>query len=507
MSKTEITETNSKITETTKQEISEKQRLQFDSALKYMKTAKLILRDLENEQQSNQFFKKYKREDILRWLENPSRYESKLIEVCRYLAGSSQHFRRLYEYFGKMSMLAYIVLPYKLDEDNFDATVFKKQYKKIIDKLEVMNIKNEFSKVIDVLFREDIAYCYEYSTNDSYFIKLLPYNYCQVNTIVDGVLGFSFNFSFFDKYPKKLSMYGEEFQMKYSLYKSNRKKYTWQELNSDNSFALKLSDNLDYVIPMFANLIPFLYDIEDIKQLDKSKKEMDNYKLLLMKLELNDDGDYKIDYQEYEKFYNMISSVLPKNIGIGMSIADIKDYTFERSGATNEISAYSQAQSDYWSSAGVSELLFNGSKSSSATISNSIKNDSELVFYVHRMIERVINRKLKQESGKYKFKINILDVTQFNQKEYLDNLLKVSTYGYPVKLSILAIFGYTPSDTYGMTILEDVLDLVSKWKPLQSANTMSGDSNEEGGAPSKDDNELSEAGIQTRENDNRKENA
>lgn len=57
MSKTEITEINSKTTETTKQEISEKQRLQFDSALQYMKTAKLILRDLENEQQSNQFLK------------------------------------------------------------------------------------------------------------------------------------------------------------------------------------------------------------------------------------------------------------------------------------------------------------------------------------------------------------------------------------------------------------------------------------------------------------------
>ena len=490
-----------------KQVVTEKQRLQFESALQYMKTAKLILRDLENEQQTNQFFKKYKREDVLRWLENPSRYEAKLIEVCRYLAGSSQHFRRLYEYFGKMSMLAYIVLPYKLDEENFDVSQFKKQYKKIIDKLEVMNIKNEFSKVIDVMFREDIAYCYEYSTNDSYFIKLLPYNYCQVNTIVDGVLGYSFDFGFFDKYPKRLSMYGEEFRIKHTLYKSNKKKYKWQELSSENSFALKLSDNLDYVIPMFANLIPFLYDIEDIKQLDKSKKEMDNYKLLMMKLELNDEGDYKIDYKEYEKFYNMISSVLPKNIGIGMSIADIKDYTFERSGATNEISAYSQAQSDYWSSAGVSELLFNGSKSSSATISNSIKNDSELVFYVHRMIERVINRKLKQELGKYKFKINILDVTQFNQKEYLDNLLKVSTYGYPVKLSILAVFGYTPSDTYGMTILEDVLDLVSKWKPLKSANTMSGDSDSEGGAPTKDGDDLSEAGVQTRENDNRKENA
>lgn len=491
----------------TKQEITEQQKLQFESALQYMKTARLILRDLENEQQSNQFFKKYKREDVLRWLENPSKFEDKLIEVCRYLAGSSQHFRRLYEYFGKMSMLAYIVLPYKLDEKDFNKELFTKQYKNAIDRLEVMNIRHEFEKVIDTMFREDVVYCYEYSTKDSYFIKLMPYQYCRINTIIDGVFGYSFDFAFFDKYPKRLAMYGEEFQIKYELYKANKKSYRWQELDSKNSFALKLSDSLDYIIPMFANLIPFLYDIEDIKQLDKGQKELDNYKLLMMRLELDEDGNYKIDYDEYKKFYDMISAVLPKNIGIGMSIADIKDYTFERSGSTNDISAYSQAQTDFWSSAGVSELLFNGSKSSSATITNSIKCDSELVFYVHRMIERVINRKLKQDSGKYKFKVNILDVTQFNQKEYLDNLMKVSSYGYPVKLAIMAVFGYTPSDVYGMTVLEDVLDLVNKWKPLQSANTMSGDSDDEGGRPQKDNDELSEAGVQTRENDNRRNDA
>lgn len=491
----------------TKQELTEQQKLQFDSALQYMKTARLILRDLENEQQATQFFKKYKREDVLRWIENPSQNEERLISVCRYLAGSSQHFRRLYEYFGKMSALAYIVVPYKLDEKDFNKDLFIKQYKNTIDKLEVMNIKNEYEKVIDTIFREDVAYCYEYSTKDSYFVKLMPYKYCKINTIVDGVFGYSFDFSFFDKYPKRLDMYGEEFKLKYEIYKANKKSKRWQELDSKNSFALKLSDSLDYVIPMFANLIPFLYDIEDIKQLDKSQKEMDNYKLLMMKLELDDDGNYKIDYPEYEKFYNMISSVLPKNIGIGMSIADIKDYTFERSGTASDISAYSQAQTDFWSSAGVSELLFNGSKSSSATITNSIKCDSELVFYVHRMIERVINRKLKQENGKYKFKINILDVTQFNQKEYLDNLLKVSTYGYPVKLAIMAVFGYTPSDVYGLTVLEEVLNLTERWKPLRSANTMSGDSDDEGGAPNKDVDELSDAGVQTRENDNRREDA
>jgi len=241
---------------------------------------------------------------------------------------------------------------------------------------------------------------------------------------------------------------------------------------------------------------------KDIKQLDKSKKEMDNYKLLLMKLELNDDGDYKIDYQEYEKFYNMISSVLPKNIGIGMSIADIKDYTFERSGATNEISAYSQAQKDFWDSAGVNGSLFSGDTSTAAAINASLNSDQSLIFYVHRMIERVVNRKLKGEPGKYKFKINILDCTVYNRKEYLDNLLKVSTYGIPIKLAILSLFGYSPSDTYGMTILEDILDLTSKWVPLKSSNTMSGDA--EGGRPNVDDDDLTPAGEQSRDDSRKK---
>ena len=499
-----MAENHNKINKSTV-ELTEKQRQDFSSALMYMKTAKLVLRDLENQNHLSSFFKKYKKEDVLKWLETPSKYENNLIEVSRFFYSSSQHFRRLIQYFGKMSKLAYIVLPYKLDEDDesFDEKKFKKQYKTTIDKLDVMSIKNEFSKVINTMFREDVAYCYEYYTKDSYFIKILPYQYCQINTIIDGVYGYSFDFSMFDKYPKRLKMYGEEFIVKYELYKTDKKKYRWQDLDENRSFALKLSDDLDYVIPMFSNLIPLLYDIEDIKQLDKSKKEMDNYKLLLMQLKLDEEGNFIGDYTEAEKFYNMLNAILPSNIGLGMSPYDIKDYTFERSGTANDVTAYSQSITDFWSSSGVSELLFNGIKSSSATIVNSIKCDTELVYSVHRMIERVINRKLKQESSQYKFRITILDVTEFNEKDYLENLLKANNFGAPIKLCICACLGYTPSDTYGMTILENVLDIVEKWKPLKTSSTLSSDN--KAGAKKKDENDLSESGTATRDNDNRRD--
>ena len=64
-------------------------------------------------------------------------------------------------------------------------------------------------KLSQRMFREDVFYGYEYSTNDSFFIKKMPYKSCAITSIIDGVYGYQFDFSFFDKYPKKLKMYGE----------------------------------------------------------------------------------------------------------------------------------------------------------------------------------------------------------------------------------------------------------------------------------------------------------
>src|SRR5574344_552284 len=188
------------------EKLTEKQQLDFSSALSYMKTAKLILRDLEKENQTQNFFNKYKKEDINKWLENPAKNENKLVEVSCSFYNISQHYRRLCNHFGKLSTLDYICLPYKLDDENLDVDKFKKSYKKAIDRLDVMNVKSEFEKVINTMFREDVFYGYEYSTNDSYFIKKMPYRYCEITSIIDGVFSYQFDFAYFDRYPLKLDM-------------------------------------------------------------------------------------------------------------------------------------------------------------------------------------------------------------------------------------------------------------------------------------------------------------
>ena len=104
--------------------------------------------------------------------------------------------------------------------------------------------------------------------------------------------------------------------------------------------------------------------------------------------------------------------------------------------------------------------------------------------------------------------MKMLDVTTYNQKEVIENVMKGAQVGESTSiLSLPAAMGFTPAESYGSDVLVKELDLVNKWNPVKSSHTQSGsDVTNKGGAPKKDEDQLSEAGIQTRENDNRNVN-
>lgn len=485
-------------------EISEQQKTDFSQSLLYMKTAKLILQDLENAKRETTFFKKYSKNDIIGWLASPEQNEKYLRNASIYLYNASSHYRRLINYFAKMALFAYVVVPYKLDTKNINIKSFTSNYKNILNKLETMNIKHEFLKIMTTIFREDIFYGYEYSTNDSYFIKKLPPDRCKISSVEDGVLNFAFDFSYFNTNKEKLESWGDEFITKFNTYKTDSRK-KWQEIDSKKSICIKLNEDIDFPIPPFIGLLPMIYDIEDFKALTKAKEEIGNYKMLSLEIPLNDDGSYKFLYEDAVKYYNMLGSVLPENIGLALTPMKIGEHSFEKSGTATSTNTVADAETNFWSAGGVSELLFNSQKSSSATIGNSIKSDEEIVYAIIRQFERWLNRKLKQESGTYKFKLEFLDVTIYSRKEMIELLLKNGQYGMPVINKICACLGYSPADTEAMAFLEnDILQYHFKLIPLQSSHTQSETPGAESGGPKINDEDLSESGAKSRDNDNRR---
>ena len=112
---------------------------------------------------------------------------------------------------------------------------------------------------------------------------------------------------------------------------------------------------------------------------------------------------------------------------------------------------------------------------------------------------------MKKLNLPYDFAVKFLNQSIFNEKDFVEKYKVAATYGVPVKMQYSASLGLSPSDTVGMSYIEDdILGLGKKnWvTPLISSNTQSSVENK-GGKPTNESKGegLTEAGEQTQETD------
>ena len=461
---------------------------------------RLVLRDLNSNAASPTFYL-YSKDEISKFLQNPYNNEKSLRNAVVYIYGASSHFRRLIQYFSSLTDLAYVVSPYKIDSSTAKPQTVKKNYTKVLNLLSSMNIKEQFAKVVTVCLREDVFYGTMWVNADSVIVQQLPSDYCKIAVIEDNVLNVSFDFSYFDTNSAYLDMYPDEFKIKYDLYQKDRTGMKWQELNSPTSFAVKCNnDILNYAIPPFAGILREIYDIEDYKKLKLSKTEIENYALLVMKLGINNDGEWEMDFNKAKEFWQNLDGVLPEEIGSVLTPMPIEKISFEKSN-TGDSDTINDAEQHLYSASGVSALLFNNNKASANALTLSIKVDQAMTYGIVKSIETVINRFIHAQSYGKSFQVTFLDCSPFNRKELGDAYIKACSYGLPMISYYAASQGMAQDEVDNMNFLEnDVLNLTGKFRALQNSNTTSSDSGDNTpGRAEKNIDELTEAGEQTRE--------
>lgn len=467
---------------------------------------KLITRDLNNDRTKPTFIR-YSKDDIMTYLSDPSKYEKQLRDAVIYIYGASPHFRRLIQYFVGLSDLAYIVEPYKIDSSKMNQRTFRNNYRKVLNMIVSMNIKSQLPKILTMCLREDVCYCTLWVTNDNITIQILPSDYCKIATIEGNVPNVTFDFSYFDSRQEMLGYYPTEFATKYKIYQKERT-LRWIELDSPTSFAIKCnSDILHYAIPPFAGILPEVYDIEDYKNLKKTKTVLENYAMLLMKLPMDDEGGWLIDYDKAREFWMNLDSVLPEEVGSVLSPMDIDKIDFEKSN-TGDTDKIAEAEQNLFTAAGVSSLLFNNEKASANALLLSIKADQSITYGIVKSIEDALNRFVQSQGYGKNFKINFLDVSPFNRKEVGDAYLKAASYGIPSISAYCASQGIGQAELDGMSFLEGtILELPKLFKPIMSSTQMSNTGSDleskaatdEGGAPTKEVGEITESGEQNQE--------
>lgn len=440
-------------------------------------------------------YSNYTKENIISWLQSPSSSsnEKSLRDASNYMYLSSMHYNRLLNYYAGLYIGAYIITPLGFNDTEVKDN-FERQYRRVAKALELMNIPQLLRSEMLVALRDGAFYGVLLSDNTTAFVQKIDPDYCKITAICDGSFVYQVDMS---KIANKLEFYPAEFTEMYNQYLATGNQ--WQEVPINISVCIKADDTLvDYSIPPFAAVMPSLYTIANTESLQETSTVLNNYKMLIGKIPLDDRGRPLMSDDIINKYYYHVANAIDENVGLAISPFDWKDFNFNGTNGTREVDDLSNAIANFWSTAGTSGLLHGRENDTSGVTQLAIKNDETYVLGMLQQFERIINRYLKTNfSGTTKFKVTMPPITVFNRGEFLKYYKESSSFGLG-KSYYAAALGIPQQDVAGLAYLEKNLVPFDKLDPMKSSYTESSDG---AGRPEMDTTELSDGGMEARDND------
>ena len=451
--------------------------------------------------------KKYKRDDVLTWLENYKFHEQELMELNQYLLNSSQHFRRVADYFIEMLTFNYVLLPVDSDltEKEIDSPAFKKCYKSSKKWFEKFNVQDEGKRVFRNIMEEDVAFYYKREDVDKITFQRLPSAWCKIVNRNAYGFTYAFNFMFFWRLGINIKDYPPEFEKYINDIEEGKRKDNyyayWVTLDAEKAVAFKFNEETGIIKSPFMGLFLDVLEISEYKNLIKSRSVLDNVLLLTQKIPMNDKSgkknDFMIELEYVKSFQENIAKGLPQGVKVISSPMELNAQKLDGGSGQSKQSIVGIAEDAFYQSGGVAQSLFGSKDNKNIGILQSIKVDESWVLRFYRQFERWINFQLRLIGGKYRFKVWFPDITLYNASDKADMFLKASQYGFPPQLLFCAL-GATPNDYDNMSMMSKVYKIIENMIPLQSSHTQNG--NDEGGTPKKKESDLTPSGQETRAN-------
>ena len=439
----------------------------------------------------------YKADDIHRWLQNPVQNEERLRTLSNYLYNTNALYKWVINTIALMPKYNW-----KLTQNSLTNKKSKSQrknsYYEALEYVDKLNLEHELIKVFLIMLKEDWYYGYEIESEDNYFILQLDAKYCKPSSRNgDGTYNLKFDFNYFKDKEDLLATYPNEFKIKYELSKSN--KNNWIELDANKTICLKFNDEFEYAMPYYAVLFSSLLNLDYYQEIKKDRAANENFLLIhqYIPIDENDYNKFALDLNLANQFHQMAESSVNEGVGIITSPMKIEAVKTEKSKSDTDY--VDDAYRDFYTNSGLPQHLSNSSNNTAIGLDKAIVVNEQLVFRFYRQIERIVTRKLRHKFPTIKFKFKLLDTTSFNHSKVTDMLLKLAQNGMPQKLDAASSFGKSPYEFFNDLELEEgVFNLTELMKPLQTSHTQSGDESD-GGAPTKDDGELTESGQKSRE--------
>ena len=472
-------------------ELTNKERIEMLSREEKNRAAYAAVKDalalIDLTQNKSVTYNTYSRDNLRSYLKNPASESNQknLRKLSNYLYTVSHVYRRLVNFKAyQIQLKSWTVYPdIPLTEEPDQDTILQ-NYDRVIKYVRNMDMKSQILKCMLQAWKNDVVYgfCYGDPEKDGeFFIHLLDPDYCKISSqqYYHGVLCFAFDFSFFNgSNSYYLDIYDPIFKKMYNKYQSDSS-LRWQELPIENTFCLKINiDNLDYPIPPLSGLLEDIINLEDLQSVQNLKDEMEAYKLIYAKIDTlsgtKDVDDFEIDLDLANAFYQKLQDALPDNVALAMSPMKLDSIDFKSNDAEDS-NIISKAYENIINANG--GIVLNQNKiTNSTSFKLALQFDSMDAVAPIEQVNEWINLWIRNHLGETGMIVEFDDTSPYFVNDKIDQLLKASQYGIPVKLQLSSLINTNPVKERGMSFMEKALGLTTtSWnKPLVSSNVQSG---------------------------------
>lgn len=462
-------------------------------------------------------FQTYSRETLRTYMKSPKSYESQLRNLSRYLYRLCYEYRRICLHYATMICGdAFNIIP--LDDPTQEMTPEDRTnawYETMI-RWQRMDFASELVKLLLVAWREDSVYAYVYDDSDqeggTCFYQILDGDYCRVSSVEAGVFRFAFDFSYFRSHETYLEYWDSEFKSKYEAYQKDST-LRWQELEPERQVCFKVNSDdptMDY--PSFSSLFEAIISNIDLQALKTAKDELSAYKLLVARLKpltgADEPDDFEVDPDTALKYYNKFVAALPECVNACLSPVPIDPIEFKDLNNTDDTDMISNSISNIFKHIG--GVILNSDKSGTTIYEAQIIADmkiaqSTLLPQVQRYLNLYFNYIIGTGHGYFKY---IDGVCPYTRRQKRKELVESAQNGFS-RMSIGILDGNTPLEQISLLKLEKDLGLIDLMSnPLNTSYTQSESQpttdtdHINGGAPSKDSDDLTDSGSKSKERGN-----
>ena len=432
-------------------------------------------------------------------------------------------------YYANLYRYDWYITPEVFNTDPKEEKVLA-DFAKILSYLDNSHIKKICGNIALNVIRYGCYYGYIVPNSKGLILQELPVNYCRSRYFIGDLPAVEFNMKFFDDNFKDVAyrmrvikMFPDEFAKGYSLFKQGKLKNDfdgdtggWYLLSPDSTIKFNFNGS---DIPLFANAIPAILDLDAAQDLDRRKQMQKLLKIIVQKLPLDKNGDLIFDVDEARDIHNNAVEMLSRAVGVDVltTFTEVDSIDMSDKNTTATQDDLSKVERTVYNSLGISRNIFNADGNLSLT--QSILQDESTVRNLLLQFEIFFDKiTLAKNSNrrKYNFRFNMLETTQYNYRD-LSKMYKEQTQnGFSKMLPQIAL-GHSQSSIINAAYFEnEILHLSEIMIPPLMSSTLNGEdilgkknqtsteksqNNSEAGAgrPEKPDSEKSDKTIKNRE--------